>query len=163
MMYSLADAADWLIPILASPKTLVDLVTSRCATTAEGCWIYTGFVNNCGYGMVHIPGTGGHMTQTHRVTYQHFIADIPDGLELDHLCRVRDCCNPWHLEPVTRAENTKRGLSGPAARIEAQPNCPCGRAYDRFYPQANGGTNRQCSHCRKAYKVAYKARKAVSA
>jgi len=47
----------------------------------------------------------------YKTAYLHFIGPIPEGLHLDHLCRVRCCVNPWHLEPVTCAENTRRGLS----------------------------------------------------
>lgn len=46
---------------------------------------------------------------THRITYLFYVGPIPDGLELDHLCRVRACCNPDHLEAVTRLVNVRRG------------------------------------------------------
>ncbi len=47
----------------------------------------------------------------HRVTYETFVGPIPEGLEIDHLCRNRLCCNPVHLEAVTRKENVRRGLA----------------------------------------------------
>lgn len=50
---------------------------------------------------------------THRVTYTELVGPIPEGLDLDHLCRNRACCNPEHLEPVERVENVRRGLRGP--------------------------------------------------
>src|SRR5690606_26252710 len=62
-----------------------------------------------GYGRIVV---GGKQRPAHRVSYEHFVGPIPDGLLLDHLCRVRCCINPAHLEPVTSGENTRRGFVG---------------------------------------------------
>jgi hypothetical protein len=70
--------------------------------TANGeCWIWKAACYPNGYGMFD----GGY---AHRWAYEHMVTEIPPGLELDHLCRVRNCVNPWHLEPVTHAENHRR-------------------------------------------------------
>lgn len=53
--------------------------------------------------------TGGSMVMAHRFAYELLVGPIPDGLVIDHLCRVRLCVNPKHLEPVTAVENIKRG------------------------------------------------------
>ncbi len=50
----------------------------------------------------------GRRVLTHRVMYEHWVGPIEVGLELDHLCRTKACCNPDHLEPVTRSENLLR-------------------------------------------------------
>lgn len=73
------------------------------------CWIWTACVDRrSGYGRVTI---GGKSHYTHRIAYQAFVGPIPEGLDLDHLCRVRACCNPSHLEPVTPQVNMLRGMS----------------------------------------------------
>ena len=69
------------------------------------CHVWTGWLNNCGYPtMTH----HGRTARSHRVAYEHFVGAIPDGLDLDHLCGVKACVNPEHLEPVTHRENMRR-------------------------------------------------------
>lgn len=75
---------------------------------ASGCWLWTGKKGSKGYGLVHVDAKAGTQQQAHRAAYELTIGTIPEGLELDHLCRVRPCVNPAHLEPVTRAENMRR-------------------------------------------------------
>lgn len=74
----------------------------------SGCWIWSGSVSTHGYGVLRIRG---RQYKAHRVMYEMYRGTIPVGLEIDHLCRVRQCCNPEHLEPVTRAENARRAPS----------------------------------------------------
>jgi hypothetical protein len=66
----------------------------------KGCWLWTGKALQ-GYGMYS-------NRLVHRLVYEALIAEIPEGLDLDHLCLVTLCANPWHLEPVTRSENSRR-------------------------------------------------------
>lgn len=81
---------------------------TRVVWTAEGCWEWQGCLN-AGYGVI---GRNGTTHRVHRIVYSRLVAQPPVGLDLDHLCRNRKCCNPLHLEPVTRAENLRRG-AGP--------------------------------------------------
>jgi len=76
-----------------------------------GCWLWTGAKTDRGYGIIGITTAPGvyEMRPAHRVAYEEFIAPIPEGLQLDHLCRVRRCINANHLEPVTCGENLRRG------------------------------------------------------
>jgi HNH endonuclease len=69
------------------------------------CWLWTGRINDGGY-------ANYGKDYAHRVIYERSVGPIPKGLELDHLCRIRHCVNPAHLEPVTRKENVRRGLLG---------------------------------------------------
>ena len=73
---------------------------------ATDCWIWSGTLNNKGYGRVAIAGKGQY---AHRAMYEQEVGPIPDGYEIDHLCRVRACINPAHLEAVTHSENLRRG------------------------------------------------------
>lgn len=70
------------------------------------CWTYQGWLNRHGYGEI---GIGGARRLMHRWAYETFVGSIPVGLQIDHLCRNRACSRPDHLEPVTQAENLRRG------------------------------------------------------
>lgn len=94
-----------------------------------GCWIFTGFLNKTGYGQVALSFEEGRAL-VHRVTYARLVGAIPEGLHLDHLCRVRSCCNPDHLEPVTPAENIRRGIAAERRRETCAAMTHCGRGHE---------------------------------
>ena len=73
----------------------------------SGCWLWTGGLEEKGYAVLCKPNWKGHRA-AHRFSYETFVGPIPDGLQIDHKCRVRSCVNPDHLEPVTSAENNRR-------------------------------------------------------
>ena len=75
----------------------------------NGCWLWTASINpKTGYGQFF--PTHGTRKDSHRLSYELLVGAIPDGLELDHLCRVPACCRPSHLGPVTHQENMRRSV-----------------------------------------------------
>ena len=109
-----------------------------------GCHVWTAARAGGGYGTFAVEH--GRMVPAHRVAYMLRHGPIPDGLELDHLCRVRHCVNPEHLEAVTHRENMRRGVS------PSRPDmihCSRGHAFDaaNTYIWAGDG-RRRCLICR---------------
>lgn len=108
----------------------------------NGCWIWTGYVNPSGYGRGYYAKKA---RAVHRVTYEVMVGPIPDGLEIDHLCRVKVCCNPEHLEPVTRSVNQ--------LRIPERQKDFCSKGHalteDNLYKRADRPTWRICHTCQR--------------
>lgn len=77
----------------------------------SGCWIWTASVCREGYGRFNANDIDLPSTLAHRIAYSWIVGPIPEGLTLDHLCQVRSCVNPDHLEPVTTGENTRRAFA----------------------------------------------------
>lgn len=81
----------------------------RYEVDENGCWLWTGRVwGNSGYGSFK---RNGRIVSAHRAFYELHVGPIPPGMEIDHLCRVPLCVNPRHMEPVTHAENDRRGAA----------------------------------------------------
>lgn len=101
----------------------------------DSCWLWTASVNQLGYGRFRVDNTT--RVTAHRYAYETLVGPIPDGQELDHLCRVRSCVNPAHLEPVSHRENVLRGTSSWAAHYHGRDcgNPKCFRNCKRFREQ----------------------------
>lgn len=108
----------------------------------NGCWEWVGAHAGTGYGYVRVNGA---MRGAHRAVYERFRGPIPDGKELDHLCRNVDCVNPDHLEVVTGRENTMRSLS-PSAANARKTTCSNGHAFTPENTRRWGG-HRYCIAC----------------
>lgn len=78
---------------------------SKVRVEESGCWVWTAATSSNGYGKF---GIGPRVLLTHRVSFELLRGPIPLGMQLDHVCRVKTCVNPAHLEPVTTQENTRR-------------------------------------------------------
>lgn len=111
-----------------------------------GCWVWGGAADKLGYGRINV---GGVIRLAHRVSYELRKGKIPEGLELDHLCRNPSCVNPDHLEAVTRKVNTDRGLCAEThkKRFAAITHCKHGHEYtaDNTYRDKRG--RRSCKIC----------------
>lgn len=89
-----------------TPWDLPRRLRRRIRVTESDCWLWTGQRTYKGYGVVWMPPATS--TTAHRATYAALVGPIPDGLQLDHLCRTPGCVHPLHLEPVTPLVNTRR-------------------------------------------------------
>lgn len=111
----------------------------------SGCWLWFGATAGNGYGSFY---NGDRMVSAHSFSYLHNVGQVPNGLELDHLCRQRCCVNPDHLEPVTRRENTKRGIAGHHMRGKSQ--CDRGHPFDESNTHWRPDGRRTCKKCKSA-------------
>ena len=135
-------------PVTPAAMSIETMFARTSPEPNSGCWLWTGGMNQIGYGRVHV--NGGRKT-AHRVAYELVCGKVPDGLDLDHLCRVRCCINPDHLEPVTRQVNAARGIAGEVSKKRSAliTHCPRGHSYsgDNVYYFPGGGARRGCRAC----------------
>lgn len=107
------------------PTTIEGLKKSCEVDPVTGCWLWLGSLQGGGYGQVWYP-QARRLELVHRLAFRLAGGMIPDGMELDHLCRVRRCFNPEHLRVVTRLEN----LRAPGSLHNSQKtHCPQGHPY----------------------------------
>ncbi|PCC29858.1 hypothetical protein CIK76_05000 [Glutamicibacter sp. BW80] len=129
----------------------------KSVQVTESCWLWTGALLD-GYGII---GSNGTCLRVHRLTYEQLVGEIPQGLVLDHLCRVRNCVNPSHLEPVTIKENVLRGV-GPTAEFARRDECAHGHLFtpeNTRITKTRTTTYRRCLECHRARNRAYMSRK----
>lgn len=104
---------------------------------STGCWVWTGGLTR-GYGRLR---AHGRSLTAHRVVYEAMVGEIPEGLQLDHLCRNRACSNPEHLDPVPPRVNTLRGTGH-----GSETHCPQGHPYSAANTYRYRG-RRYCREC----------------
>ena len=115
------------------------------------CWAWTDWLGKSGYGQFFI---GKRRFIAHRFSYEHYRGAVPSGLELDHLCRVRHCVNPYHLEPVTHAENMRRGDNA------MRGFCVHGHPFDAANTRWKSGKFGRYRRCLTCHRLECRARKA---
>ena len=95
------------------PENLPVRIAAKIKIDGKGCWLWTGCTTNR-YGRAWSGGSrgDGRLTYSHRYVYEFLVGPIPDGLQIDHRCGVKLCCNPAHLEAVTRSVNNLRAHHG---------------------------------------------------
>lgn len=109
----------------------------------DGCWEWQGLQTSNGYGKWS-KGPGQRVRAIHRITWEHYKnQEVPEGQQLDHLCRNRLCCNPDHLEPVTPSENTMRQDHYERRKT----HCPRGHEYDEANTRITPAGKRVCRAC----------------
>ena len=129
-----------------------------CKDEPNGCWVWTGSVDTRGYGMTHTLTSELRMIRAYRLSYQLLVGPVPVGLELDHLCKNRRCCNPAHLEAVTHAVNTRRS-DNPLARNARKTHCKHGHEFTPENTLMRSWGGRECRECRRLTSHAYNDRR----
>lgn len=121
-----------------------------------GCWEWNGGTTADGYGQTtEKTPDGRRRIYVHRLAYEHLLGPIPEGLVIDHLCRNTLCVNPDHLEPVTIAENVRRGRAVEVSRARATASHGTYARYNRASDPCRCGP---CAEANRAYKRAWKRR-----
>lgn len=117
-----------------------------CRSQIPGVWLWLGCLNRKGYAQI---GLGPKVLRAHRFAFELFRGPLSASLDIDHLCRVRCCVNPHHLEPVTHRENCKRGKLGEKVTgiQKAKTHCPYGHAYTAENTYTTKAGTRQCKAC----------------
>lgn len=124
------------------------------------CWIWTGTKSGEGYGKFK-PHSGRSSHWAHRYAYELLVGAIPEGMHLDHLCRNRACVNPDHIEPVSMAENIRRGFS-PSARNGRKTHCKRGHEFtpeNTWVVYRGSWEERRCRACQRLWLAKYRAKK----
>lgn len=131
-------------------KPAIERFMSHVKVTPGGCWKWIGATKPGGYGIFVIKKYGIQKTyNAHRWSYEYHKGKIPEGLTIDHLCRVRNCVNPDHLEAVTMRENLMRG-NGYTAKNARKTHCPRGHLLvpvPESRATKNRTTRRHCPKC----------------
>lgn len=144
---------------MTTTQTLTRVLWSKGVAGPNGCLVWTAGTQRGGYGKVQI---GDRHTTAHQAAYEAMIGPVPAGLELDHTCHTEDatcpggplcphrkCFNPFHLEPVTPGENTRRSLTAPAAVNARREVCVNGHPFteENTRDRKRQGGGRTCKEC----------------
>ena len=132
---------------VAAPQLPPHIKSGICEDPDTGCWLWLKSRSRDGYGWTSL---GDKTYQAHRLVYRLLAGEPPEGTVLDHLCRVRHCVNPAHLEPVTPGENLRRSELTPAGKVL------CGSGHG---PLSRLRGQRRCLECLREYEESRLVRK----
>lgn len=123
-------------------KSLTEKFWGNIILDKNNCFLWIGRITNKGYGQLYWKKKHYY---AHQFAYIYLRGPIEKGLELDHLCRVRNCANPYHVEPVTHKVNMSRGAHA------LKTHCPKGHEYtdENTYLYDNRRTCKTCKHPKK--------------
>ena len=137
-------------PIPVAPEIRFDRYVDRSGE----CWLWTGAILNNGYGRFSRGAKRDGFVSAHRWSYEFYRGPIPQGLQIDHLCRVRHCVNPAHMEPVSAQVNVLRG-EGITAVNAVKTHCIHGHELSGTNLYVTGG-HRQCRACKNQWQTAHR-------
>lgn len=136
----------------APRKPIISRLLDGLVDASGPCWLLTSYVGPQGYALLW---ADGRPLAAHRAVWEALVGPIPDGHQLDHLCRVRHCVNPDHLEPVTPKENSRRAAPSGGGGRAFWTECKHGHAFDEANTYRIPSTGaRQCRTCMSARKRA---------
>ena len=140
--------ADWVNPLKGRPnpkasRPLADRFWEKVDKSApNGCWVWTG-ARTHGHGTIHV-AMPNKLDYTHRVVFGLLGQEIPEGMQVDHICRNRLCCNPDHLRFVTRDQNVVENSLSPSALNKAKYYCKRGHPLAGENLRLNRRGHRSC-------------------
>jgi hypothetical protein len=139
----------------ADPEKQLAKLLAKRHVTETGCWKWPGQRTAAGYGQMRTgPGSRDYV---HRISHKLLIGPIPEGTEIDHLCRNRACYNPEHLEAVPHRINWLRGESHAAVVVRTNR---CGKGHDMTDAYVTKTTGaRRCRPCVRAQQDRYRAKR----
>lgn len=142
--------------------SLRDRLLLQALVDDDGCWLWTGALLRNGYARLRTEmADGGKSRLAHRASYEEFVGPIPEGLTIDHLCRVRHCVNPAHLEAVTHRENIMRGETR-AAENAAKTVCIHGHEFTFANTYVSPDGKRACRTCQRDRRARYLRKRAAA-
>lgn len=134
-------------------KTSEELFWEKVRKT-ESCWLWIAYKSKRGYGRFQYCGTAKY---AHQMPFIFSNIAIPEGHEIDHLCRNHSCVNPKHLEVISHQENVRRGHAGDNRKkdMAALTHCKNGHPFDQIIraglrPRGGYRYVRRCSICSRA-------------
>ncbi len=132
----------------------LDRFQKKTTTASEGgCLLWIGANTGNGYGQFW---AAGRLHLAHRWAYERWVGQIPDGLQIDHTCNVRNCVNPQHLEAVTSQENWHRAIARgviPGSYQLNKPQCSKGHLYADGNLRLRPNGHRVCRACQRMYRA----------